>query len=120
MEGAAAHLPDPSSLFYLPGNHSCSTYANGHYNIGSDTADFAFNEGVRRQTERCDLLSGMDITMSGAGGAGSGMGSLFVMRNYEEYRHKYVAVNLLCPTIPELRRQSDAPATLGIYNHILS
>ena len=47
------------------------------------------------------------------------MGSQFLMRCYEEYRDKYLAVNLLCPTVPDLLRQSGAPATLGIYNHIL-
>ena len=62
MEGAAAHLLDPSSLFSVSANQSCSTYSNGRYALGSDTADYAVTEGVRRQIERCDLLCGVDVS----------------------------------------------------------
>ena len=71
-------------------------------------------ESVRREAERCDCLEGFITFMSGAGGTGSGLGSLVSEALREEYTKKYRLNQLIWP------HQSSRDVIIQDYNLIFT
>ena len=71
-------------------------------------------ERVRREVERCDCLEGFVTFMSGAGGTGSGLGSLVSEALREEYTKKYRLNQLIWP------HQASRDVIIQDYNLIFT
>ena len=71
-------------------------------------------ESVRREVERCDCLEGFITFMSGAGGTGSGLGTLVSEALREEYTDKYRLNQLIWP------HQASRDVIIQDYNLIFT
>ena len=71
-------------------------------------------ENVRKEVERCDCLEGFITFMSGAGGTGSGLGSVVSEALQEEYTKKYRLNQLIWPY------QSSRDVIIQDYNLVFT
>ena len=90
-----------------------NNWAKGFYTEGAELVDSVL-DGVRQEVERCDLLSGFQVTHSLGGGTGSGMGSLLVQKIREEYPDRIMATFSVLPS-PKVSDTVVEP-----YNAVLS
>jgi tubulin alpha len=80
----------PGSANYGLDNYCCgksslgSLFVKGHYGEGAPLVD-ASMEKVRALLERCDAPQGFMVSYGLGGGAGSGMGSLFISKFAEHH-----------------------------------
>ncbi|TNV78783.1 hypothetical protein FGO68_gene9891 [Halteria grandinella] len=108
----------PGSSNYGLDNYSCgktglgSLFAKGHYGEGGQIVD-ASMEKVRALLERCDAPQGFMVQYGLGGGAGSGMGSLFISKVVERNPDILMSVQTLFPHRQALQ------STLEVYNGVL-
>ncbi|KAJ1919736.1 structural constituent of cytoskeleton [Mycoemilia scoparia] len=83
---------------YISGQSGAgNNWAKGFYTEGAELIDNVL-ESVRKEVERCDLLSGFQVSQSLGGGTGSGMGSLVVQKIREEYPDRIMATFSVLPS----------------------
>lgn len=87
--------------FVMGNTSSANVYAKGYYTDGAEMCE-PLMECLRKETEECDLIQGIQFMHSLGGGTGSGLASLLMMKIREEYPDKMMASFTVYPS-PKVR-----------------
>merc|ERR1712156_567159 len=92
-----------------------NNWAKGHYTEGAELVDSVLDV-VRKEAEGCDCLQGFQLTHSLGGGTGSGMGTLLISKNREEYPDRIMNTYSVVPS-PKVSDTVVEPynATLSVH-----
>lgn len=90
-----------------------NNWAKGFYTEGAELME-SILEIVRKQTEACDALQGLQLIHSLGGGTGSGLGSLLLSKFREEFPDRMLATFSVLPS-PKVSETVVEP-----YNALLS
>ncbi|XP_066594709.1 tubulin beta chain-like [Prorops nasuta] len=106
------HLFRPANFVIDPANIG-NNWAKGFYTEGRGLTSRCLDV-VRRESERCHLVQGMQIVHSMGGATGGGMGSLLLTHLREEYPDRILSSIAILPHFPE------SSSTVEPYNTVLS
>merc|ERR1711959_484412 len=90
-----------------------NNWAKGHYTEGAELIDSVLDV-VRKESESCDQLQGFQVCHSIGGGTGSGMGTLLISKDREEYPDRIMSTYSIFPS-PKVSDVVVEP-----YNSLLS
>ncbi|KAJ1959475.1 Tubulin beta chain (Beta tubulin) [Dipsacomyces acuminosporus] len=111
-QGKFGSLFRPDSMINA-GSGAGNNWAKGFYTEGAELLDQVLDT-VRQDVERCDLLSGFQLSHSIAGGTGSGLGSLVLQKIREEYPDRMMSTFTVMPS------SEGSDTVIEPYNSVLS
>ncbi|KAJ2722226.1 Tubulin beta-3 chain [Coemansia sp. Benny D115] len=111
-EGKYGRLFRPESMISAQ-NGAGNNWAKGFYTEGAELLDQVLDT-VRQNVERCDMLSGFQLSHSIGGGTGSGMGSLILQKVREEYPDRMMSTFTVIPS------PSSSDTVVEPYNSVLT
>lgn len=94
--GPLKELFRPNNFIHA-GQSAANIYAKGYYTDGAELCELLM-ECLRKETEECDLIQGIQFMHSLGGGTGSGLGALMMMKIREEYPDKMLASFTVYPS----------------------